>query len=121
AVVLVSPRVPRNRAVADLGADLALQALLEALDLAGGVDDVLRARVERVAVATDVDAQLGAGRAHGPLAPAGAAVHLGFEILGMDVWLHADFAAFTVSAGMTRTRFLDLVADSNLTLPAVVA
>ena len=35
---------------AALAAGLALQALLEALDLPGGVDDVLRAREERVAV-----------------------------------------------------------------------
>ena len=38
--------------------DLALQALLEALDLAGRVDDRLLAREERVAVAAHVDAQL---------------------------------------------------------------
>ena len=42
-----------------LGADLPLEALLEALDLAGRVDDGLLARVERVAVGADVDAELG--------------------------------------------------------------
>ena len=42
-----------------LASGLALEALLEALDLAGGVDDRLLAREERVAVAADVDAQLG--------------------------------------------------------------
>ena len=43
----------------ELGADLALHPLLEALDLAGGVDDRLLARVERVAGGAHVDAQLG--------------------------------------------------------------
>src|SRR5262245_22293817 len=123
--MLGSPGVPTRRAVADLGAGLALQALLEALDLAGRVDDRLLARVERVAVAADVDPQLGARRANGPLGPAGPAVHLGFVVLGMDICFHAVFAALTdaVSSvvGMTRTRFLDLLANSNLTLPAVVA
>src|SRR4051795_8289869 len=84
-----------------LGADLALQALLEPLDLAGRVDDVLRARVERVAVAADVDAQLLAGGPDVPFPPAGAAVDLGLEVLGMDVCLHAGVAA-SVAAGMTR-------------------
>ena len=46
-----------------LGSGRPLQPLLEALDLAGRVDDRLLARVERVAVAADVDAQLGPGRA----------------------------------------------------------
>src|SRR5689334_1461705 len=103
-----------------LGPDLPLQTLLEPLDLAGRVDDVLRARVERVAVAADVDAQLLAGGPDGPLTAAGSAMDLGLEVLGMDVGLHACVDA-SVSAGMTRTRFLDLVANSNLTLPAVVA
>src|SRR5215208_2815343 len=61
--------------------DLTLESLLEALDLACGVDDVLRARVERVAVAADVDAELGTGRADDPLAAARAAVDLGLEVL----------------------------------------
>src|SRR5689334_13950035 len=104
----------------DLGPDLSLQALLEPLDLAGRIDDVLRARIERVAVAADVDAQLLAGGPDGPLTATGSAVDLGLEILGMDVGLHACAAA-SVSAGMTRTRFLSFFAYSNLTLPAVVA
>src|SRR5919201_204898 len=71
-----------------LGPDLALEPLLEALDLAGRVDDRLLARVERVAVAADVDPELGARRADGPLGPAGPAVHLALVVLGMDFWLH---------------------------------
>src|SRR5262245_22930489 len=76
---------PDGRALAP---DLALQPLLEALDLAGGVDDGLLARVERVAVAADVDAQLLPRRANRPLGAARAAVDLGLEILGMDIGLH---------------------------------
>src|SRR3954449_13184326 len=71
-----------------LCADLALQSLLEPLDLAGRVDDRLLPRVERMAVAADVDAQLGPGRTDRPLGAARAAVDLGFEILGMDIGLH---------------------------------
>jgi hypothetical protein len=40
----------------------ALEAALEALDLAGGVEDHLLAREERVAAVADVDAQLRPGR-----------------------------------------------------------
>ena len=43
-----------------LGALGALEAPLEALDLAGGVEDHLLAREERVAAVADVDAQLAA-------------------------------------------------------------
>ena len=44
-----------------LAPDLALQSLLEALDLAGRVDDVLLAGEKRMAVRADVHAQLFAG------------------------------------------------------------
>src|SRR3954451_6347437 len=71
-----------------LGSGLALQALLEPLDLSGSIDDVLRPREERVAVRADVDAKLLAGRAHRPLSPAGTAVNLCLVILGMDIGLH---------------------------------
>src|SRR6187401_1924794 len=71
-----------------LAADLPLQALLEPLDLTGRVDDVLRAREERVAVAADVDAQLLSRRPDRPFATARAAVDLRFVILGMDIRLH---------------------------------
>src|SRR6185295_2126233 len=71
-----------------LAAGLPLQALLEPLDLAGGVDDVLGAGEEGMAVAADVDAQLGSGGPHGPLGAARAAMDLGFVILGMDIGLH---------------------------------
>src|SRR5215210_4709936 len=75
------------------GSGLALQALLEPLDLAGGVDDRLLAREERVAVRADVDAQLGSGGPDSPLGAARAAVDLGLEILGMDVRLHVKLCS----------------------------
>src|SRR5438105_5019993 len=124
-------RVPSAREVATLGLlgpDLALETLLEPLDLAGGVDDRLLARIEGMAVAADVDPQLGARRTDRPLGPAGPAVHLGFVVLGMDVWLHAGSAAVAAScaavaacSAITRTRFFAFAANSNLTRPAVVA
>ena len=70
------------------GAGLALEAALEALDLAGGIDDVLLAREERVAVAADVDAELLAGGAQLEVRAARAAVDLRLEVLGVDVGLH---------------------------------
>src|SRR5262249_57877187 len=70
------------------GADLALQSLLEPLDLAGGVDDRLLAREERVAVRADVDAELRSGRPDRPLEAAGAAGDLRFVVLGVDVRFH---------------------------------
>src|SRR3972149_3069277 len=66
------------------GPDLPLEALLEALDLAGGVDDRLLARVERVAVAADIDAQLRPGGTDRPLGPAGPAMDRPPGGLGMD-------------------------------------
>ena len=83
------------------GAGLALEALLEALDLAGGVDDVLLAREERVAVAAHVDAQLFAGGADFELGPARAAVDLGLEVLGVGVALH-ECSFDAVRTGLAR-------------------
>src|SRR3954453_7753489 len=71
-----------------LSADLALQSLLEPLDLAGRVDDRLLPRVERMAVAADVDSELGPGRTNPPLVASRAAMDLGFEIFGMYIGLH---------------------------------
>src|SRR5678815_5289695 len=70
------------------GPNLALEALLEALDLAGRVDDRLLAREERVAVAADVDAELGARGSDCPLGPAGTTVDRRLVVLGMDFGLH---------------------------------
>src|SRR5262245_30162696 len=83
--VIGAPRRGHRRASAS---NLAPQSLLEALDLARGVDDRLLAGEERVAVAADVHTQLVARGAHGPLGSARSTVDLGLVVLGMDVGLH---------------------------------
>jgi hypothetical protein len=88
----------------DLGSGGTLQALLEPLDLARGVDDVLGAGEERVALRADVDAELGSGRTDGPFATARSAVDLGFEILGMDIGLHDVLSSDVVRAGQWPSR-----------------
>ena len=70
------------------GPDLPLEATLEALHLAGRVDDVLLAGEERVAVAAHVDAQLLTRGTYLELGPARAAVDPRLLILGMNVALH---------------------------------
>src|SRR4051794_20592284 len=84
------PAVRICRLACRLGAGLALQPLLEPLDLAGRVDDRLLAREERVAIGADVDAQLLAGGPDGPFGAARAAVGSRLVILGMDVRLHGN-------------------------------
>ena len=68
--------------------DLSLEAALEALHLAGRVDDVLLPGEEGVAVAAHVHPQLLAGRADLELGPARAAVDSRLMVLGMNVALH---------------------------------
>src|SRR5918995_1947334 len=58
-------RVRRRRIGLSSSALGALEALLEALDLSGGVDDVLRAGEERMALVADLDADRIGGRPHG--------------------------------------------------------
>src|SRR3954451_7556747 len=60
---------------------------LEALDAATGVDQLLLAGVERVAVRADLDVKLGLGRPGGELVAARTA-DVGLDVLGMDVGLH---------------------------------
>ncbi len=79
------------------GANLALEAALEPLDLARGVDDVLLARVERVAVAAHVNAQLLPGGPDGELRAARSAVDRGLVILRVRVGFHR------CSSGAVRT------------------
>src|SRR5262245_38986143 len=64
-----------------------LEPPLEALDTSTGVDELLLARVERVALGADLDVQLGLGRAGHERVPA-RAVHGRQNVLGMDVGLH---------------------------------
>src|SRR5690606_7710422 len=68
-------------------AEGALQALLEPLDLARGVDDVLRAGEERMALVADLDADRLGRRTDGELVPAHA-VDLRLVELGMNLGLH---------------------------------
>ena len=60
-------------------------AALEALDAAAGVDQLLLARVERVALGAELDVQVGLGRAGVELVPA-RAVHVGERVSG---WIPA--------------------------------
>src|SRR2546430_5571718 len=62
-------------------------ALLEAVDAAGGVDQLLLAGEEGVALRADLEAQLLAGGAGGPGLAAGA-VDRNVLIFRMNLWLH---------------------------------
>src|ERR1035437_5146185 len=77
-----------RRAGCALGALGALEAALEPLDLACGVEDHLLAREERVAAVADVDAQLGSSRADLEDGATGGALHVRLLVLGMDLRLH---------------------------------
>src|SRR6266550_6448585 len=61
--------------------------LLEAIDAAGRVDQLLLAGEERMALRADLDAQLFLGGVGGPGLAAGA-MHLDLVILGMDLCFH---------------------------------
>src|SRR5262249_44733195 len=67
----------------------ALQAALEALDAAARVDELLLARVERVALRADLDVQLGLRRASLERVSAGAR-HCREDVLGMDAGFHCS-------------------------------
>src|ERR1041385_1585218 len=67
-------------------------ALLETVDAAGRVDELLFAGEERVALRADLDAQLLARRAGRPGLAAGA-VDRNFLIFRVDLWLHCVFLA----------------------------
>src|SRR5215218_10438559 len=64
-------------------------AALEALDPAAGVDQLLLAGIERMALRADLDVQLGLGRARVELVPARAA-HVREDVFGVDPSLHRD-------------------------------
>src|SRR5205823_1714419 len=65
-------------------------ALLEAVDAAGGVDQLLFAGEEGVALRADLDAQLFTGGAGGPGLAAGA-VDGDILIFRVNFWLHERF------------------------------
>src|SRR3954447_4100764 len=70
-----------------LAAPGARDPALEPLDAAAGVDQLLPARVERMAVGADLHVDLALGRTGRELVAAGAA-HVRFGVLGMDSLLH---------------------------------
>src|SRR5205823_14918210 len=94
----------------------ALEALLETLDSAAGVHELLLARVERMAVRADLDVKLRLRRPRLECVSARARDR-GEDVLGMDVSLHVariaaacfgatlppETTATTVSPGSTRT------------------
>src|SRR5690606_6755543 len=86
-----------------LGVGLLAVALLEAGDAATGVQDLLLARVERVAVRAHVgaDATGGGGAAGGERRTAGAG-HLGLDVLRVDVLLHVSPVGVAGSPGRWR-------------------
>ena len=72
-----------------------LQLLIEAVDLAFGVDDALLAGEERVAFRAHIGADHLLGRAGRPGVAAGAD-HLGIRIIcGMNIFLHICNILFT--------------------------
>src|SRR4051812_9188437 len=81
------PTLAMARLRAALGALCALEPLLEALDAAARVHELLLARVERVAVRAHLDVQLRRGGTRLERVPAGAG-HRRDHVLGMDVGLH---------------------------------
>src|SRR4029450_12069829 len=67
----------------------ALEAALEALDPAARVDELLLARVERVACRADLDVEIGLRRSRCELVAARAA-NGGDDVLGVDVSFHCS-------------------------------
>src|SRR5215467_7037623 len=76
------------------------EPLLEPRDAAAGVEDLLLAGVERVAVRADLDVDRAAGRGapRGERVPA-AARHVGDVVLGVNVSLHCDNSCLERSPG----------------------
>src|SRR5438876_43294 len=84
ALAEVTTPLALSAALAGLG-----HAPLEALYAAAGVDQLLPARVERVAVGADLHVQLSLGRAGDELVAAGAA-HVALDVLRVDARLHDE-------------------------------
>src|SRR6476661_7255919 len=78
----------------------ALLAAPEALYAAAGVDELLLARVERVALRANLDVQLGLRRAGLERVSAGTR-HRGDDVLGMDVGLHCSLKIAAACFGST--------------------
>src|ERR1043166_2148088 len=78
----------------------ALQAALEALDAAARIDELLLARVERVALRADLDVELRLRRAGLERVSAGAR-HRGDHVLGMDTGFHCSLKIAAACSGST--------------------
>src|SRR3954468_22822087 len=92
--------IRRGALAASRGAAGALEAALEALDTPTRVEQLLLARVERVAVRANLDVQLGLRGPRLECVPAGAR-HGGEDVVGMDVGLHGPARIATAVAVAT--------------------
>jgi hypothetical protein len=104
------------RAVRETSADGSLHPSLEALHLAGGIDDVLGAGEEGVTIRADLYPNRLHGRADREIRSTGA-MNLGLMVLRVDAFLHE----LDPSATMTLTRLVRRVSWLNLTVPDAVA
>src|SRR4051794_37227838 len=78
-------------------------AALEAVDAATGVDELLAAGVEGVAVRADLDVNLGLRGARLELVAARAA-DVGLDVLGVDIGLHGRLSVSTHAVSARRLR-----------------
>src|SRR5450759_329233 len=84
------------------GLGLLVVAALEALDAPTGVDQLLLARVERVALRAQLDVQIRLGAARRERVAAGA-VHGRFFVLRVDVFLHGNGSLLGANPDHSRT------------------
>src|ERR671931_2792023 len=102
------------------GAAGLLEPPLEALDAAAGVEELLLARVERVAVRADLDVQLRLRRSRLERVPARAGDRRQY-VLGMDADFHRSARIATAASGATlppETTAATLEPGSSSTFPA---
>src|SRR2546430_17585011 len=97
--------------LAAAGAAGLLEAALEALDTAAGVHQLLLARVERVALAADLDVQLRLRGTRLERVPA-RAVHVREDVLRVDVGLHAPARIAEAGFGAPLPPLITQTADS---------
>jgi len=86
---------------------VALELPLELLDATGGINEFLLASVEGVAYVADVHTQL-RHRAPGRERVPASTTHLAFNVLGMNIALHASFSAVPASQRIVPTAHLGL-------------
>src|SRR6266516_1290341 len=114
------PPIAANSVLAGAGL---LEAALEALDAAAGVDELLLARVEGMAVRADLDMQLGLRRSGLELVPAGA-VNGCQDVFGVDAGFHSPARIATVVSVATlppETTTTSVSSGSSGTFPPISA